>query len=133
MTLSVPFAGESVFVPGYGGECLPRRREGRLRKRRALLTTAPTPDKLLPLAEYKPLAKGDPLSSDLSTELQYARTFGSPHFVAWLKEHVQRLHKPPYEGWEVLNTAGNTDGVDGVLRSLFDKGDTLLMEEYGEY
>jgi aromatic amino acid aminotransferase I len=42
------------------------------------------------------------------------------------------VHNPPYADWEVLNTAGNTDGVDGVLRSLMNKGDYMLVEEFGE-
>lgn len=76
--------------------------------------------------------KGAPLSTDLSFELQYGSTFGSVQFVKWLKEHVRRIHNPPYEGWELLNTAGNTDGVDGLFRALFNRGDTMLVEEFGE-
>ncbi|KAL7424065.1 hypothetical protein Q5752_001650 [Cryptotrichosporon argae] len=109
MTISVPFAEKSVFIPGFG--------------------TA-SPDALLPLAEYTAPLKGEPLNPNLTNELQYGATYGAPHFVAWLKEHVARVHNPPYAGWQILNTAGNTDGVDGVMRTLFNRGDSCLVEEF---
>ncbi|GFZ45635.1 hypothetical protein JCM24511_03363 [Saitozyma sp. JCM 24511] len=109
MTLSLPFVGKSVFVPGYEGA---------------------SPDKLLPLAEYVSPLKSEPLNPDLTRELQYGTGFGAPHFLSWLKEHVSRVHNPPYADWDVLNTAGNTDGVDGVLRSCVDRGDSILLEEF---
>jgi aromatic amino acid aminotransferase I len=30
-----------------------------------------------------------------------------------------------------LMTAGNTDGVDAVMRACFDRGDYMLVEEFG--
>ncbi|RSH94053.1 hypothetical protein EHS25_006707 [Saitozyma podzolica] len=109
MTLSLPFVGKSVFVPGYEGA---------------------SPDTLLPLAEHTTPLKFEPLNPDLTRELQYGTGFGAPHFLSWLKEHVSRIHNPPYADWEVLNTAGNTDGVDGVLRSCVDRGESILLEEF---
>ncbi|ORY27886.1 pyridoxal phosphate-dependent transferase [Naematelia encephala] len=109
MTLSVPFAGKSVFVPGYNGR---------------------SEDALLPLEPYTAPLKTDSLSPDLAEELQYGSTYGPRHLVNWCKEHIQRIHSPRYADWEVLSTAGNTDGMDGILRSLFDKGEYLLVEEF---
>ncbi|GFZ52212.1 hypothetical protein JCM24511_09985 [Saitozyma sp. JCM 24511] len=109
MTLSIPFAGKSVFVPGY---------ESR------------TPDSLLPLETYEHPSKGEALVPDLSDELQYSSTYGTKHFNAWWKEHVRRTHAPRYDDWEVLCTAGNTDGMDAVMRTCFNRGDYMLVEEF---
>lgn len=112
MTLSLPFVGKSVFVPGH---------------------SARTPEQLLPLAPYQaPADDGSELNPDLGAELQYSATFGQKHLTNWLKEHIRRMHSPLYDDWEVLCTAGNTDGVDGVMRALLDRGDYLLVEEFGE-
>ncbi|OCF32127.1 aromatic amino acid aminotransferase I [Kwoniella heveanensis BCC8398] len=109
MTLSVPFAGKSVFVPGFGSQ---------------------SPSDMYPLAEYQDPAKGDALRPDLGEELQYSSTYGTPHLLSWIKEHIQRVHNPQYDDWVNLCTAGNTDGVDGVLRACFDRGDYMLVEEF---
>lgn len=111
MTLSLPFAGKSVFVPGYGMR---------------------SPEGLLELAPYTQPGKNEALVPDLAEELSYSSTYGQKHLLKWLKEHIQRVHKPLYDDWEVCCTAGNTDGVDGVMRALLDKGDYLLVEEFGE-
>jgi aromatic amino acid aminotransferase I len=88
---------------------------------------------MLPLEEYTPLSKGDALNPDLTEELQYSSTYGTPHFLKWLKEHVQRVHAPKYDDWNILCTAGNTDGTDAVMRACLDRGDHLLVEEFGKY
>lgn len=77
--------------------------------------------------------KGDALNPDLTEELQYSSTYGTPHLLKWLKEHVKRVHAPKYDDWNVLCTAGNTDGTDAVMRACLDRGDHLLVEEFGEY
>ncbi len=121
MTVSVPFANKSVFIPGYDSKLISQGKAN---------DQAPSPNELLPLAPYTAPLKGSPLNPNLTTELQYGSTFGAPHFVAWLKEHVTRVHNPPYDHWNILNTAGNTDGVDGVLRTIFNRGDYCLVEEF---
>jgi aromatic amino acid aminotransferase I len=112
MTLSLPFVKQSAFVPGYG-----------TRK----------PEDLQPLAAYTPADKETELNPDLAEELQYSATFGQKHLLRWLKEHISRIHSPSYDDWEILCTAGNTDGVDGVMRGLLDRGDYLLVEEFGQW
>ena len=108
MTLSLPFTDTSVFVPGF------RNRE---------------PSCLPPLAPYKPPSKLEALNPDLGEESQYSYAYGQKHLLKWLKEHVERVHQPKYTEWRICSTAGNTDGVDGVLRALLDRGDHLLVEE----
>ncbi|WWC92019.1 uncharacterized protein L201_006973 [Kwoniella dendrophila CBS 6074] len=109
MTLSVPFAGKSVYVPGY---------ENR------------SPEDMLPLTSYTEPKKGEDLFPDLTSELQYSSTYGTPHLLGWIKEHIKRVHNPPYDEWQNLSTAGNTDGTDAILRACFDRGDYLLVEEF---
>ncbi|OWT38804.1 aromatic amino acid aminotransferase I [Cryptococcus neoformans] len=109
MTLSVPFAGKSVFVPGYNSR---------------------SPEDMLPLAPYQEPSKNESLRPDLTEELQYSSTYGTKHLLSWIKEHIERVHAPPYEDWINLLTAGNTDGVDAVMRACFDRGDYMLVEEF---
>ncbi|ODN98484.1 aromatic amino acid aminotransferase I [Cryptococcus wingfieldii CBS 7118] len=115
ITLSVPFANKSVFVPGYQGE---------------------DPSKLYPLAPFTPTTKlslqSDPLDPNLTRDLQYSATFGLQYFVDWITEHVKRIHNPPYPeaDWQVHCTAGNTDGFDGVARTLLNRGEYVLVEEF---
>lgn len=127
MTLSVPFAGKSVFVPGYNSTFF---FTGVPKVVNTDRTSGPDPSSLLPLADYVPPVKGH-LSPDLGEELQYSATYGHKHLISWVKEHLTRMHAPKYDDWEVLLTAGNTDGTDGIIRACMDKGDYLLVEEFG--
>ena len=52
--------------------------------------------------------------------------------VAWCTEHIKRVHSPPYGGWGVHLSSGNTDGTDAVFRTMLDRGDYVLVEEFGE-
>ncbi|TYJ54193.1 hypothetical protein B9479_005119 [Cryptococcus floricola] len=110
MTLSVPFANKSVFVPGYNNR---------------------SPEGMLPVAPYTESLKTEPLRPDLVAELQYGSTYGPKHLLEWIKGHIERIHAPPYADWDNLCTAGNTDGADAVMRSIFNKGDYVLVEEFG--
>jgi aromatic amino acid aminotransferase I len=112
MTISIPFADKSVFIPGYNSL---------------------QPDSLLPLAPYTAPSKAEPLIPDLADALSYSATYGAKHLLVWLKESIKRIHAPKYDDWEVCLTAGNTDGTDAVLRTLCNRGDTMLVEEFGEY
>lgn len=87
---------------------------------------------MLPLAPYQEPSKNESLRPDLTEELQYSSTYGTKHLLSWIKEHIERVHAPPYEDWINLLTAGNTDGVDAVMRACFDRGDYMLVEEFGE-
>ena len=87
---------------------------------------------MAPLAEYTHPSKNDSLVPDLAEALQYSATYGTKHFNTWWKEHIERIHNPPYAHWEVLCTAANTDGMDAVMRTFFDRGDYMLVEEFGE-
>ena len=89
---------------------------------------------MLPLEEYvAPGSKETQLKPDLAVELSYGAPYGSKHFLDWIKEHVKRVHDPPYAEWANLCTAGNTDGVDVVLRATLDRGDHMLVEEFGKH
>ncbi|WVQ78337.1 hypothetical protein IAT38_000422 [Cryptococcus sp. DSM 104549] len=115
LVVSLPREGKSVFVPGFKNE---------------------DPASIPPLVPYTTPTKAslavDPLNPNLTWDLQYSGNFGQDYFVKWLTQHVKRIHNPPYpeEQWQVLNTAGGTDGWDGVVRTLLDKGDTVLLEEF---
>lgn len=88
---------------------------------------------MLPLEEYvAPSSKETQLKPDLAVELNYSATYGTKHFLTWIKEHIERVHNPRYAEWANLCTAGNTDGMDAVLRATLDRGDHLLVEEFGK-
>jgi aromatic amino acid aminotransferase I len=87
---------------------------------------------MLPLADYVAPGKHETaLLPDLAQELSYSATYGTKHFLAWQKEHIQRVHAPKYSKWGTLCTAGNTDGMDAVMRATLDRGDHFLVEEFG--
>lgn len=86
----------------------------------------------MPLAPFTPPAKTEALIPDLADSLQYSATYGAKHLLKWTRESVQRIHAPKYEDWDCLLTAGNTDGTDAVLRALFNRGNSMLVEEFGE-
>lgn len=153
MTVSVPFANSSVFIPGYNSastQFLFPLLSSPLSLHFLHLVSSPSipisilifqssktnsqkgpdPSSLLPLAPYTPPTKGF-LAPDLTDELQYSATYGHKHLIAWVKEHLTRMHNPKYDDWEVLLTAGNTDGTDGIMRACLDRGDYLLVEEFG--
>jgi aromatic amino acid aminotransferase I len=101
---------------------------------RADAIQARDPGDMLPLEPYvHPSSKETQLKPDLAIELNYSSTYGTPHFLTWVKEHIERVHSPRYSEWANLCTAGNTDGMDAVLRATLDRGDHLLVEEFGQY
>lgn len=66
----------------------------------------------------------------LSRALQYGYTQGHPELQNFLIEHTRLIHKIPYEDWDVICTVGNTQSWDSTLRTLTNKGDTILVEEF---
>lgn len=68
--------------------------------------------------------------TDLSVTLQYAQGFGDVELRKWAKEHIQMVHKPPYDDWDLTLTIGNTMAFEVCLRTLLERGESILMEEY---
>jgi len=68
--------------------------------------------------------------TDLSVTLQYAQGFGDVELRRWAKEHIQMVHRPPYDDWDLTLTIGNTMAFEVCLRTLLERGDSILMEEY---
>jgi DNA-binding transcriptional MocR family regulator len=54
---------------------------------------------------------------------------GYPPLVSWVGEHVRALHAPPGRVAHLV-TCGNTNGIDLVLRTLLNRGDVVLAEEF---
>ena len=55
--------------------------------------------------------------------------YGYKPLVAWITEHMKRMHSPP-RPVEHLLTCGNTNGIDLCLRTLLRRGDAVLSEEF---
>jgi aromatic amino acid aminotransferase I len=66
----------------------------------------------------------------LSTTLQYGLGTGEPNLVAFLKQHTEMVHNPPYEDWSTTLTCGNTYSFYTCLRMLVERGDYIVMEDY---
>jgi DNA-binding transcriptional MocR family regulator len=54
---------------------------------------------------------------------------GHPPLVAWLSRHVSEVHAPPRRVAHLV-TSGNTCAIDLVLRTLLNRGDCALVEEF---
>ncbi|KAH3674932.1 hypothetical protein WICMUC_002952 [Wickerhamomyces mucosus] len=66
----------------------------------------------------------------LSRSLQYGHTGGQPELLNFLREHTQLIHKIPYSEWDIIQSIGNTQSWDGVLRTFTNRGDTILVEDF---
>jgi aromatic amino acid aminotransferase I len=40
------------------------------------------------------------------------------------------VHHPPYDDWDLMLSIGNTLAFEACVRTLLNKGDSILMEEY---
>ena len=54
---------------------------------------------------------------------------GHPSLVAWLTRHMAELHAPPRPVAHLV-TNGNTCAIDLALRSLLNRGDCALVEDF---
>ncbi|KAG7813595.1 hypothetical protein KL921_001141 [Ogataea angusta] len=63
--------------------------------------------------------------------LQYTSGRGTSYFDEFSKKHIETYHKPLYNDWDIVVTAGATQSLDAVLRLLCDPNeDTILSEEF---
>lgn len=67
---------------------------------------------------------------DLVDALKYGNAAGSPQLLRFATEHVEMIHKPPYENWQSCLTCGTTSAIEMVLRMFCERGSWLLTEEY---
>ncbi|KAH3685509.1 hypothetical protein WICPIJ_003513 [Wickerhamomyces pijperi] len=66
----------------------------------------------------------------LARSLQYGFTEGHPELLDFLKTHTKLIHKIPYDDWDIIQTTGNTQAWDSILRTFVNKGETILVEEF---
>ncbi|CUM67783.1 uncharacterized protein PRCAT00005488001 [Priceomyces carsonii] len=66
----------------------------------------------------------------LSVALQYGEVAGASKFKEFLKDFVQIVHDPGYKNWSVLSTNGSSEGLNKVMETIINPGDTVLMEEF---
>ncbi|KAF9364951.1 Aromatic/aminoadipate aminotransferase 1 [Mortierella sp. NVP85] len=69
-------------------------------------------------------------AESLSATLQYGIGLGLESLRQFCKEHVNRMHRPQYQDWDVVISAGNTDAFSKVIPMLCNRGDTILVEEW---
>lgn len=73
---------------------------------------------------------GDDSHIELARSLQYGYTEGHTEIMDFVKEHTRIVHKVPYEDWDVIATAGNTEAWDSILRTFTTRGETILVEDH---
>ncbi|KAJ1960797.1 hypothetical protein GGI12_003606 [Dipsacomyces acuminosporus] len=62
--------------------------------------------------------------------LQYTNGRGIPSYAQFVREHAEKVHSPPYEDWDVVVSAGNTDAFVKALMLFCQSGDTLVVDEW---
>ncbi|KAG0366314.1 hypothetical protein BGZ54_005544 [Gamsiella multidivaricata] len=67
---------------------------------------------------------------NLSASLQYGIGTGIKSLREFCKEHVNQMHRPQYQDWDVILSAGNTDAFAKTIAMLCSRGDKILVEEW---
>ncbi|ORZ26996.1 pyridoxal phosphate-dependent transferase [Lobosporangium transversale] len=66
----------------------------------------------------------------LSASLQYGLGTGIKSLREFCKEHINQMHRPQYQDWDVLLSAGNTDSYSKAIAMLCNRGEKILVEEW---
>ncbi|KAF9927957.1 hypothetical protein FBU30_002745 [Linnemannia zychae] len=66
----------------------------------------------------------------LSSSLQYGVGTGIKSLRDFCREHVRSMHRPQYQDWDVILSAGNTDAFSKSIALLCNRGDKILVEEW---
>ncbi|KAI3554880.1 hypothetical protein CABS01_11713 [Colletotrichum abscissum] len=69
-------------------------------------------------------------SYDLGVAMNYGFSGGSPQALRSVTEHIEIIHKPPYDDWECSLTCGTTSAIEIAFRIFCNPGDTILTENY---
>ncbi|KAF9436188.1 hypothetical protein BGZ76_004604 [Entomortierella beljakovae] len=69
-------------------------------------------------------------AENLSAALQYGLGTGIKSLREFCKEHVNQMHRPQYQDWDVVLSAGNTDAFAKAISMLCNRGDQVLVEEW---
>ncbi|KAF4825419.1 Aminotransferase swnA [Colletotrichum siamense] len=67
---------------------------------------------------------------DLAVAMNYGYSAGSPQALRFVTEHIELIHRPPYEDWDCSLTCGTTSALDIAFRIFCNPGDTILTEHY---
>ncbi|KAJ1922082.1 hypothetical protein IWQ60_006621 [Tieghemiomyces parasiticus] len=81
---------------------------------------------------FHPAPGSGPLQASvaLCNSLQYGTAQGILGLQAFLREHVEEIHHPPYADWDVITTVGSTDALDKAVSLIGTAGDYLLVDEW---
>ncbi|KAG0210046.1 Aromatic/aminoadipate aminotransferase 1 [Mortierella sp. GBA30] len=66
----------------------------------------------------------------LTASLQYGLGTGIKSLREFCKEHVNQMHRPQYQDWDVILSAGNTDAFAKAVSLVCNRGDKILVEEW---
>lgn len=65
---------------------------------------------------------------DLGVALNYGYAAGSPQLLRFITEHVELVHKPPYEDWECSLTCSTTPALNTAFRIFCNRGDHVIAD-----
>lgn len=69
-------------------------------------------------------------AESLTVSLQYGLGAGVESLRLFCKEHINQFHRPQYQDWDVIISAGNTDAFAKAIPMLCNRGDNILIEEW---
>ncbi|KAG9321112.1 hypothetical protein KVV02_007341 [Mortierella alpina] len=69
-------------------------------------------------------------AENLTDSLQYGLGTGIESLRTFCKDHVSQMHRPQYQDWDVVLSAGNTDALTKAISMLCNRGDKVLVEEW---
>ncbi|KAJ2237213.1 hypothetical protein IWW45_001150 [Coemansia sp. RSA 485] len=69
-------------------------------------------------------------TESLNELLQYGDGCGVDSYCRFLLKHTQRTHNPPYSGWGVIASCGNTDAIGKAVSLFCQPGDSILVERW---
>ncbi|KAJ1817456.1 hypothetical protein LPJ56_004061, partial [Coemansia sp. RSA 2599] len=69
-------------------------------------------------------------TESLDELLQYGDGCGVDSYCRFLHKHTQRAHNPPYSGWGVIASCGNTDAIGKAVSLFCQPGDSILVERW---
>ncbi|KAJ2387127.1 hypothetical protein GGI23_006346, partial [Coemansia sp. RSA 2559] len=90
------------------------------------VTNPDTATKVVAVATKKATANVE----GLERFLQYGNGRGVSSYIQFVREHVERVHAPPYEDWDVVVSLGNTDALTKAIALFYQSGDTLIVDEW---
>lgn len=71
-----------------------------------------------------------PNNEGMDLALQYGRDEGNKDLLSFVRNFVEKIHKPVYPDWSTVIDNGSADGLSKAAYTLINEGDIVLVEEF---